>query len=93
VIKTRFLRSFDESFRGLPPREAASAESVVSRLIDYFSGRTRPPGLGLRKLKGRYWEIRASLDLRILFLLEEDTATFVIVGNHDAIRRRLRARH
>ena len=93
MIKTRFLRSFDESFRDLPAREAAAAESAVSRLLYYFSGKTRPPGLGLRKLKGRYWEIRVSLDLRILFLLEADTATFVIVGNHDDIRRRLRARH
>lgn len=92
MIKTRFLRSFDESFRSIPAREAASVESAVYGLIDYFSGKIRPPGLGLRKLKGRYWEIRASLDLRILFLLEADTATFVIVGNHNDIQRRLRAR-
>lgn len=64
-------------------------DSAVSRLLDYFSGKSRPPGLGLRKLRGKYWEVRASLDKRVLFLLDGDTVTFVIVGGHNDIRRRL----
>jgi hypothetical protein len=47
----------------------------------------RPAGLGLKKLHKSFWEIRADLETRILFQVEKDRVTFVIVGNHDEIRR------
>lgn len=89
-MRVRYLRSFDASFKELHARDRVLAAAAISRLLDYFAGKPRPLGIGLRKLKGSYWEIRASLDQRALFLLEDDLVTFVIVGNHDEIRRRLR---
>lgn len=92
MIRVRFLRSFDESLNELAPRERKKARSSVARLLDYFDGGPKPLGLGLRKLQGGFWEVRAGLDRRILFMLEGDLATFVIAGSHDEIGRRLRSR-
>jgi len=90
VIRVRYLRSFDASLAGLSSQDQAGVRDAVCRLLDYFSGKSRSQGLGLRKLTRDWWEIRASIDKRILFLLEGGIATFVIVGNHDEIRRCLR---
>ena len=71
MIHVRYLRSFDNSFFDLPQKEKEYAKRAVSRLLDYFAGGPKPLGLGLRKLRGNYWEIRASIDKRILFLLKK----------------------
>lgn len=63
---------------------------ALERLLDYFNGGPKPIGLGLRKLRGAFWEIRLSLAGRIVFQLDRDVVTFVIVGDHDDIRRILR---
>ena len=92
MIRVRFLRSFDESLEALDPKNRKKAEASIARLLDYFDGGPRPLGLGLRKLQGGFWEVRAGLDRRILFVLEGGLATFVIAGSHDEISRRLRSR-
>lgn len=89
MIRVRFLRSFDESLDAFSPKDKRKAQACVDRLLDYFDGGPKPLGLGLRKLQGRYWEVRAGLDRRILFTLEGDLAVFVIAGDHDEIRRKL----
>ena len=89
-MRVRYLLSFDRTFASLQERDQGAVESAVSLLLGYFSGRPKPLGLGLRKLQRGFWEVRASLDKRILFKLEADLATFVVVGNHDEIRRILR---
>ena len=90
MIRTRFLSSFDESFRALDTARRRKTSNAIERLIEYFDGGPRPLGLGLRKLRGDYWEIRVGLDLRVLFLLEGSAATFIVVGSHDDIQRRIR---
>jgi len=92
VIKVRFLRSFDESLAYLPERERVKARKAVHRLLDYFQGGPKPIGMGLRKLRSPYWEVRASLACRVVFALERELATFILVGSHDEVRRVL-ARH
>lgn len=91
MIRVRFLRAFNESIDALQSKDAAKARGSVERLLTYFDGGTRPLGLGLRKLKGSYWEVRAGLDRRVLFTLEADLATFLLIGSHDEIRRRIDA--
>jgi len=90
MIRTRFLPSFDEAFRALDAVRRRKTAHAVERLIEYFDGGPRPRGLGLRKLRGDFWEVRVGLDLRVLFLLEGSAATFIVVGSHDEIRRRIR---
>lgn len=47
-------------------------------------------GLGIRRLTGNYFEIRAGRDLRAVFSLERNTATLLMVGGHDEVRRFLK---
>lgn len=85
-MRYRYLSSFDRSFRDLPPDAQAAVREALNALFRLFEGGIKPEGLGLRKLKGSFWEIRCGLRIRILFTLERDAATFVLVGDHDAIR-------
>lgn len=47
-------------------------------------------GAGLRKLKGRWYEVRAELDTRLIFRDCEDCLSFEFMGNHDEVRRFLK---
>lgn len=62
----------------------------MSRLVHALETGERREGRGLKKLERSFWEIRAGLSTRILFTLEKGFVTFVIVGNHDALRRYLK---
>jgi len=90
MIRVVFLRRFDRAMARLPVGERAQALQALERLLDHFNGGPKPIGLGLRKLRGAFWEIRLSLANRMVFLLERDVATFVLVGDHEEIRRVLR---
>jgi hypothetical protein len=48
-------------------------------------------GLGLRQLKPGCFEVRAGLSVRAALLREGDDLVVVMVGNHDDIRRWLKA--
>jgi len=48
-------------------------------------------GLGLRKLHPvGIWEVRLGLGLRMVFTVDEEAITLVMVGTHDEVRRYLR---
>jgi mRNA-degrading endonuclease RelE of RelBE toxin-antitoxin system len=48
-------------------------------------------GLGIRKLHASgIWEARVGLGLRLVFTVEPDLLTLVLVGRHDDVRRFLR---
>ena len=90
MIAVVYLGSFDRSLQALPTPVRRRAVLAIHRLLEYFDGGARPQGLGLRKLRGDYWEVRAGLDKRVLFRLKKDTAMFVAVGSHHEIRRQIR---
>lgn len=85
-----YLASYDRSFKKLSVDRQTGAIEAIDRLLDYFATGQRPHGLGLKRLQQRYWEIRIGLDTRVLFELQNDRLTFILVGNHDEIRRALR---
>ncbi|MBI3552727.1 MAG: hypothetical protein HY077_09415 [Elusimicrobia bacterium] len=87
MIRVRYLASFDGSFAALDTASRSKIRRALRRLLDYFAGGGKPLGMGLRKWREPYWEIRAGLDLRVVFALEKDLASFILVGSHDEIRR------
>lgn len=89
-MRVEYLASYDRSFKKLAGHRQADTIDAVDRLLDYFATGQRPYGLGLKRLQHRYWEIRIGLDTRLLFELQADRLTFVLVGNHDDIRRAIR---
>ena len=86
-----YLASYDRSFRKLPVAVQTDTTEAVERLLDYFSTGQQPHGLGLKRLHRHSWEIRVGLHLRVLFELQNDRLSFIFVGDHDDIRRWLRA--
>ena len=82
--------AFERSIQRLPPDRKARTKEAVQQLVVFFETKQQPHGLGLKRLRGGYWEVRAGLGDRVLFRLSGDLVEFVIVGNHDEIRRFLR---
>ena len=89
-MKVRFLRSFDESNERLENDVRQKVENSMDSLLSFFENGEKQKGLGLKKLRDPYWEIRAGIRTRVLFSLENDILTFIVAGNHDQIRRFLR---
>ena len=89
-MRFRYLASFDRSFKKLSAERRQRVRSALETFLDFYQTGIRPAGLGLKKLRRNFWEIRADLDTRVIFLLEKDCVTFVLVGDHDDIRRFLR---
>ena len=90
-MTVEYLASYDRAFRKLPAATQHQTATAIDRLLDYFLTGQRPHGLGLKRLHKQYWEIRVGLGIRVLFELGRDRLTFVFVGNHDDIRRWLKA--
>jgi len=86
-MKFEYLNSYDRSFKKLPDNTQKRIAKVISRFIDFILTGQRPEGLGLKKLYKDYWEIRVGLSIRILFELKDNLVTFILVGDHNQIKR------
>jgi len=86
----RYLSSFDRSFADLEPGLKERVNQAMEALFNYFENREKTVGLGLKKLRDPYWEIRAGSKIRIFFSLEKGVLTFILVGDHASIKRYLR---
>ena len=79
--------SFDRSFAHLSEVQRQDVILALDQLTQALETGRRPQGLGLRKLRQAFWEIRLGLSLRVLFRLQGDLVELVLVGSHDEIRR------
>jgi mRNA-degrading endonuclease RelE of RelBE toxin-antitoxin system len=89
-MTVHYLSSYDRSFKKLPGTLRQNVIDAIDSLLTFFQTGQRPLGLGLRQLRRPYWEVRVGLSTRILFAFEKEAVTFVLVGDHDDIRRSLR---
>jgi len=90
-MKFEFKPSFDRSVKGFYGKDKEEIKQAALQAIDILStDRLLHKGLGLKRLKGDFWEIRKGLKARILFRWEDDLIEFVLAGDHDDIRRYLR---
>ncbi|MBI5400237.1 hypothetical protein HZB07_06515 [Candidatus Saganbacteria bacterium] len=86
-----FLPSFNRIFKKLHPQQQKVVFEAIEELKNFYDTRLISRGLGLKNLRQDYWEIRVSLQERILFLLKDNTVFFILIGNHDDIRRFLKS--
>ena len=86
------LPSYIRSFKRLEPANKDKVKDTIDKYVDFFDGGPRPEGLGLKRLSKDIWEIRVDLKIRVVFRLEKDLVQWGLVGNHDDIKRFLRAR-
>ena len=82
--------AFERTLSRLPPDRKERVKSAVRQIVIFFETKQLPQGLGLKRLRGQYWEIRAGLGDRIIFRLSDDLVEFAIVGSHGEIARFLR---
>ena len=80
---------FDRALRSLTAKQEAAVSSVIPRLESVFGRPHLHSGIGLRPF-GKYFEIRAGLDLRVLFLPEGGDFHLCFVGNHNQVRAYIR---
>jgi len=89
-MRYEYKSSFDKVFKKLGLNRQEKVIDAISILIDFFENRKKAKGLGLKNLRENYWEIRVNVKDRIIFTLEKDKVAFIIVGNHDEIKKFLR---
>ena len=84
-MKFTFTHSFEKSIERRADK--ARAKEAVDSLIRSFEDQLKPKGLGLKKLRGDVWEIRAGLGTRVPFAALKGEIRFLLVGSHDEIKK------
>ena len=82
---------FQQQLRKLPPRDQQKAATALKDLLSTFSSGQLPPGLGFKKINGDKYELRVDIRLRIVMKSDGDTLVCHLIGNHDDVKRYLRA--
>ena len=82
---------FKAQVRTLSDERIEQVSQAMALLSEAFGKPHLHRGLGIRRLKKDYFEFRAGRDTRVMFKLEGSTATLVMAGNHDEVRRFLKS--
>jgi hypothetical protein len=88
-VKIFYRPGFARSFKALTATEQQEVRVAQAQLSEVFGRPHFHVGIGVRRV-GNYFEFRAGLKLRVLFVIESGDAVLVTVGNHDDIRRFIR---
>jgi len=90
-VKFTFRPSFDRSIKSL---KALQKDEIKALCIDFVvlleTQANIPPGIGLKRLRDGYWEIRKGIRNRILFRWQKDQIDFILAGDHDSMREFLK---
>jgi mRNA-degrading endonuclease YafQ of YafQ-DinJ toxin-antitoxin module len=89
-MKYQYKPSFEKTIKKLELIKKEKVKKAIHALVLFFETGKRTEGMGLKKLKRDFWEIRANIHDRILFRLRNDVVEFIISGNHDEIKRYLK---
>ena len=85
-MRVEFRKSFEKSLKKLPSQEREIVFEASQTLLNILEKReNESKGSGLRKLDKTFWEIRASIRLRIIFEWQADLIKFILIGSHDDI--------
>ena len=89
-LGVEFSARFRAEARALPTERQAQVAQAVALLSEVFGQPHLHSGLGIRRLKKNYFELRAGRDTRVVFKLEGSMAMLVLVGSHDNVQRFLK---
>lgn len=90
-MRFEFKPSFDRSVKSFPSKEKEEIKRIAIQAIDILSqDKMIHKGIGLKRLKDNFWEIRKGLKARILFRWEGDLVEFILAGNHNEVKRYLK---
>ena len=85
-----FKRSFDRLYGKLDTAGQEGVDEAVGVLLSALETGKMPHGLGLKRLKDDFWEVRVGLSLRIGFRMRKSSIEFGVVGDHETIKKFLR---
>jgi len=85
-----FKPSFSRCFKKLERVKQKQAIEAIKALKTVLESGIKLEGLGLKRISNELWEIRSSLKDRILFTFKKEVVTFVLIGNHDDVKRYLK---
>ena len=86
VAKARFLRAYHR----LSEADHGLVDSALRQFRDDLHAGHAPMGLGIKPVGGRTYELRVSLALRVVYVIEGNLVVLSLLGNHDEVRRFLR---
>ena len=86
-MRFAYRSSYGRSRKRLDPKTKSEVTETVCQIIDFYAKGIGTPGLGIRNLRGNYWEGRSGLKMRVLFKFTRDLIEFTLAGNHDDIKR------
>ena len=90
-MRFEFKSSFERSLKDFHTTEKEVIKKVAIETVDVLSrDRMITKGIGLKRLKDNFWEVRKGLKARILFRWEGDLVEFILAGDHNDIKRFLR---
>ena len=81
---------FRTGVRAYPRKTRGKIGLALQRLERDFGQPHRHQGLGIRKLTGKFFEIRVGLDIRLVFQNRPECLLFVMAGNHAEVQKFLR---
>lgn len=85
-MRYTFRPSFDRSIKSVHPNQKSELKSLCLTFLELLESHSAiPAGIGLKRLREDYWEIRQGLRTRILFRWKDDAIDFVLAGDHDSI--------
>ena len=85
-----YKASFDRLYRKLDANDQETVDEVLEEFLSALEAKELPKGLGLKRLSGDIWEIRANLSLRVGFQMKKDSIHFGVVGTHETIKKFLK---
>ena len=90
-MKFEFKPSFDRCVKSFSDLEKTEIKKLAIELVNMLSrDRAISKGIGLKRLRGNFWEVRKGLKTRILFRWNGELVEFVLAGNHDDVRKFLK---
>ena len=85
-----YKHSFDRTYSKLESKNQVVAALAIERFLNGIEAKKMPAGLGLKRLKGDLWEIRADIRIRIAFRMSHHHIEFGLVGTHESIKNYLK---
>ena len=82
---------FQAALQGLTDADFARVEEALRIIPECFGQPHLHAGLSIRRLKENVFECRAGLRLRLLFRVKAGSLEFFFAGNHNDVRRLIRA--
>lgn len=91
-MRLNYLKSYDRSFKKLTSPQQENAIKAIDALIELIKTGKKPQGLGLKKVRSDYWEMRLSVKNRIIFEFKGDVINFAFVGGRNEVKKFLKGK-